>query len=149
MLKMTLTEGNFQREFVMKAFMIHDNHLIKVETREEGGMSGMMNSNSMEEPHLGCDQGETVVQWVVEMKEEEDVQFESAEENDPLCVPQSDQLLDGGFGRPSCPRKTSKKVKKQNSPKVKVTPSRKERGRRERHSSSLEDDDKVDRLQGK
>ena len=127
----------------------HANHLIKVETNEEGEMNGMMNSNGMEEAHLGCDQGETVVQWVVEMKEEEeDVQLQSAEENDPLCLPQSDQQLDRRREQ-SCPRKPSKKVKRQSSSKFKVKLSRKERGRRERHSSSLGDDVEVKGLQGK
>ena len=136
---MILTEGNFQRECVMEAARTHANHLIKVETFEEGEMNGLMNSNGMEKPHLGCDQGETVVQWVVEMKLEVDVELQSAEENDPLTLPQSNQLPDQDFGGQSCFRKPPKNVERQSSSKVKVKPSRKERGRRQRHSSSLED----------
>ena len=142
---MILTEGNFQSEFVMEASVIHANHLIKVETMEEGEVDGMMNSNDLEEAHLRCDQGETVVQWVVEMKEEEDVQAQSVEENDPLCLQQSEQS-DVGFGGQSC----SRKVKRQSSSKAKVRSTRKERGRREMHENpSLEDDIEAVGLQGK
>merc|ERR1719239_159088 len=79
------------------------------------------------------------------MKEEEDVQAQSVEENDPLCLPQSEQS-DGGFGGQSC----SWKVKRQSSSKAKVRSSRKERGRREMHDNpSFEDDIEAVGLQGK
>ena len=117
---MILTESNFQREFVMEASRIYDNHLnlIKVETIEEGEVDGM-NSIGLEEQHLGCEQGEALVQWVVEMKEE--VELQSVEENDPLCLPQSDQDPDGDFGGRSCSRKQSRKVERQGSSEAKVT----------------------------
>merc|ERR1719239_1307184 len=79
------------------------------------------------------------------MKEEEDVQAQSVEENDPLCMPQSEQS-DKGFGGQSF----SRKVKRQSSSKAKVRSSRKERGRREMHDKpSLEDDIEAVGLQGK
>ena len=127
----------------MEASVIHASHLIKVETMEEGEVGGM-NSISMQETLLRCDQGEGVVQWVVEMKEEEDVQAQSVEENDPLCLPQIEQS-DGGFGGQSC----SRKVKRQSSSKAKVRSSRKEGRRREMHDDpSLEDDIEAVGLQG-
>jgi len=60
--------------------------MIKVEVTEGGELVGM-NALHLEGTDARCSEGEAVVQWMVEMKEE-DVQFESAEEDDPLCLPQ-------------------------------------------------------------
>ena len=59
----------------------------------EGGELVRMNPLHLEgtETDTRCSEGEAVVQWVIEMKEE-DVQFKTAEEDDPLCLPQKDQL---------------------------------------------------------
>merc|ERR1719193_2506773 len=76
---------------------------------------------------------------------EEDFQAQSVEENDPLCLQQSEQS-DGGFGGQS----SSRKVKRQSSSKAKVRSSRKERGRSEMHDNpSFEDDIEAVGLQGK
>jgi len=64
---------------------------MKVEVTEGGELVGM-NPLHLEgtETDTRCSE-EAVVQWVIEMKEE-DVQFKTAEEDDPLCLPQKDQL---------------------------------------------------------
>lgn len=64
--------------------------MIKVEVTE-GGEFVERNSLHLEGADVRCE-GEAVVQWVVEIKEEGDVKFESAEEDDPLCLPQNDLL---------------------------------------------------------
>ena len=63
--------------------------MIKVEVTE-GGEFVERNSLHLEGADVRCSEGEAVVQWVAEMKEEGDVKFESAEEDDPLCLPQND-----------------------------------------------------------